>query len=367
MQQLLSQYRRDLHQIPETDFDLPCTLAYVRKVLEQYPCQILTPCESTICAFFDAGKPKTTAFRADMDALPILERNDHEFVSQHKGRMHACGHDGHMAMVLGLAKLVSEQIDTLPRNILLVFQPAEETTGGAKYICESGIFEQLNCDRIFGWHLWPDLPKGMIATRPGPLLARSTEVTITITGRSSHIGKAEEGADALYAASAFLYRAYQQVDKLGNPEEMRLLKFGKLESGQARNAISNKSVMLGSMRVYSQAMYDAIRGMMEQLAKELEEETGCTFDLHFSLDYPPIINDESLVRMAQEALPQLQQLEKPLLVAEDFSVYQEYLPGLFLLLGIGQVDNPLHSDTFDFDETVLSVGLAADEVLMRLP
>ena len=142
MQNLLTQYRRDLHRIPETGFDLPCTLQYVKKVLEQYPCTLISPCESSLCAFFDAGKEKTTAFRADMDALPILEHAQPEYVSQHTGKMHACGHDGHMAMVLALAKSVSENISNLPRNILLVFQPAEETTGGARLVCESGIFEK---------------------------------------------------------------------------------------------------------------------------------------------------------------------------------------------------------------------------------
>ena len=222
-QQLLTQYRRDLHRIPETDFDLPETLAYVRRVLEQYPCTLFSPCKSTLCAYFDAGKPHTAAFRADMDALPIAERSSCDYVSRHEGKMHACGHDGHMAMVLALAGRVSQMLDKLPRNVLLVFQPAEETTGGAKLVCESGVFEKYRCDRIFGWHLWPDLPAGTIASRPGPLLARSSEVTVTVTGKSSHVAKPHEGRDALFAASAFLYESYppsevRQADQRSGPQ-----------------------------------------------------------------------------------------------------------------------------------------------------
>lgn len=365
MQQLLTGYRRDLHQIPETDFDLPKTLAYIRHVLEQYPCTITTPCKSTLCAYFDAGKPKTTAFRADMDALPIQERSQPDYVSQHVGKMHACGHDGHMAMVLALAQSVTERIHELPRNVLLVFQPAEETTGGARLVCESGVFEQYHCDRIIGWHLWPDLPKGVIASRPGPLLARSSEVTVTIDGKSSHIAKADEGADTLYSAARFVCEAYRRLETLGDAEERRLLKFGKLESGSARNAISAKSQLLGSLRVYSQSMFDSAVSMLKQLAQEIEQETGCRFTLHFSEGYPPVINDADLFALASKALPELEYLPEPLMIAEDFSFYQQHLPGLFLLLGTGS-ETPLHADVFDFDETVLSIGLQADERLLYL-
>lgn len=365
MQQLLTSYRRDLHQIPETDFDLPKTLAYVRKVLEQYPCTLFSPCKSTLCAYFDAHKPKTTAFRADMDALPITERSQPCYASTHPGKMHACGHDGHMAMVLALANSVSEKLDQLPRNILLVFQPAEETTGGARLVCESGVFEEYHCDRIIGWHLWPDLPKGVIASRPGPLLARSSEVTVTVEGKSSHIAKPQDGADALYSAARFVCEAYRRLETLGSPDERRLLKFGKLESGSARNAISAKSQLLGSLRVYSQSMFDAATAMLRQLAQEIESETGCRFTLHFSDGYPPVINNEELFQLAQAALPQMQHLPEPLMIAEDFSFYQQHLPGLFLLLGTGS-DIPLHADVFDFDESVLVTGVKADEILMML-
>jgi len=365
MRSLLTKYRRDLHQIPELDFDLPETRAYVRRVLSRYPCTVFEPCPGAVCAFFDAGRDTAAAFRADMDALPVAERTGAPYASRHEGRMHACGHDGHMAMVLALAEVVREKLPGLRRNVLLVFQPAEETTGGAAAVCASGVFERYRCAHIFGTHLWPDLPAGALASRPGPLLARSSEVTVRVTGRSSHIAKAGEGRDALLAAARFVCGTDELVRRDLAPNGPCLLKFGKLESGTVRNAISGGSTLLGSLRVYSGEMFEAARRGMEALAGRIERETGCTFRLELSAGYPPVLNDETLFRAARAALPRLETLDAPLLIAEDFSFYQRALPGLFLLLGTG-TGIPLHSAAFDFDEAVLESGLAAYEALLTL-
>ena len=168
--QELRRYRRDLHRIPELDFDLPQTIAYIEGVLAPLDCELTHPCPSCVCAFFDAGvgAAHATAIRADMDALPIAEATGAAFASTHPGKMHACGHDGHMAMALSAATFVDrtirEQPGAIKRNVLFVFQPAEETTGGAKTVCESGVFERYGVDRIFGFHVWPDLPAGTLAS-----------------------------------------------------------------------------------------------------------------------------------------------------------------------------------------------------------
>lgn len=363
MLQLLTKYRRDLHRIPETGFELPETCAYVRAALERYPCTVFEPYPSALCAIFDAGRTRTAAFRADMDALPVEEQTGSPYASTHPGKMHACGHDGHMAMTLALAELVSRNLDRLPRNVLLVFQPAEETTGGAALVCESGVFETYRCDHIFGFHLWPDLPAGTVASRPGPLLARSSEVTVDIDGKSSHIAKPEEGQDALLAAARFVCGADRLLRDTLLPRGPCLLKFGKLESGTVRNAISGHSALLGSLRVYSEEMFQAAKSGMEALASQIGAETGCTLCLHLSDGYPPVHNDEGLFCAAKEVLPSLAALERPLLIAEDFSFYQQCLPGLFLLLGTG-TGIPLHAGTFDFDERVLLAGLEAYEKLL---
>ena len=130
----LTQYRRDLHQIPEVDFDLPKTIAYVHSIIDELPCEVFEPCRSTVCAFFDRGSERTTAIRTDMDALPVTEKSGVPFCSTHAGQMHACGHDGHMAMALGLARHIAAHLDELERSVLIVFQPAEDTTGGAQFI-----------------------------------------------------------------------------------------------------------------------------------------------------------------------------------------------------------------------------------------
>ncbi len=159
------QNRRALHQIPELDRDLPLTIAYLRSELEGLSCRLFSPIEGALCAWFDFGAETAIAFRADMDALPITETSGAAYASRHPGRMHACGHDGHMAILLELARRLSAKTH-LNKNILLVFQPAEEASGGAKPICDTGIFADYHVEAIFGLHLWPGLPKGKIFSRP---------------------------------------------------------------------------------------------------------------------------------------------------------------------------------------------------------
>lgn len=363
---LLAQYRRDLHQVPEVDFDLPETLAYVRAVLEALPCdkEVFSPCRSTLCCWFDRGSAHATAIRSDMDALPVVERTGLPFASRHPGRMHACGHDGHMAMVLGLAQHVACHLGELPRSVLLVFQPAEETTGGAKVVCESGVFDRLGVDRIFGFHLWPELPEGEVASRPGALLAASNEVDVDIRGTASHIARAELGHDALEAGSRFLLDAYDLVGERRR-EEPVVLKFGRMEAGLVRNQIAASARLEGSLRTFSVSMGERMRADVRALAERDSAALGCTASVHYSEGYPPVVNDEALFGRVSKALPDLQELPEPLLIAEDFAWYQRHLPGVFLLLGTGG-DAPLHADTFDFDERVLMRGVETYERLIRL-
>lgn len=189
--QELRRYRRDLHRIPELDFDLPQTIAYIEGVLAPLTCEVTHPCPSCVCAFFDAGvdAAHATAIRADMDALPIAEATGAAFASTHPGKMHACGHDGHMAMALAAATYVDRTIREHPgairRNVLFVFQPAEETTGGAKTVCESGVFERYGADRIFGFHVWPICPPARWRAAPVRCWRVRVRHTFIFTGRAS--------------------------------------------------------------------------------------------------------------------------------------------------------------------------------------
>lgn len=364
--------RRALHQIPELDRDLPETLSYLKAALAPLPCRVFSPAESALCAFFDFGRDHSLAFRADMDALAVPEATGLPFASCHPGRMHACGHDGHMAMALAAACWVDEVLRgvregaacPLPRNVLFVFQPAEETTGGARIVCESGVFERYHADRIFGFHVWPDLPAGVVATRPGALLARASETHVTIHGTSSHIAKSADGNDALLAGAHFLTGVEALMAEL-SAEEPCLLKFGLMQSGTVCNAISAETKVAGSLRVFSDEMFDRARAGVEKRLADACATYGCTYDLDFADGYPPVTNDAALYDLAKSALGDtLELVPEPLLIAEDFAFYQRHLPGLFMLLGTG-TGIPLHSDEFRMDEDVLVRGLETYRALLR--
>ena len=186
--------RRALHRIPELDSDLPQTMAYLEQALAGLKCRVFSPMQSALCAWYDFGQETAIAFRSAADALPILEKTGAAFASCHPGKMHACGHDGHMAIALELARRLNEK-KTLPHNVLIVFQPAADTTGGAKALCQTGVFDRYKVEAIFGLHLWPGLPEGQIASRAEEMMARSCEVKVDVLGRSAHIARAEEGLD----------------------------------------------------------------------------------------------------------------------------------------------------------------------------
>ncbi len=344
--------RRELHQIPELDRALPRTMAYLAQSLGQLGCHIFSPMPGALAAFFDFGQERAIAFRADADGLPILEKTGAAYASRHSGRMHACGHDGHMAILLELARRLDKKT-ALPHNVLLVFQPAEETTGGAKDLCETGIFEKYRVEAIFGLHLWPGLPAGALFCRPGEMMARSCEVDVDILGTSAHIAKAHEGTDALAAGVEFYRRAAELEQNL--PKNVfRLLKFGKLQSGTVRNALSAHTRLEGSLRAFQDAHFDALREGLREIGRKVEEETGCTVKIAMNAGYPAVMNPEDLYRRVAESA-EFRLLEEPSMTAEDFSWYQRRLPGLFFFLGLGDTP-PLHADTFDFDDSILWKG-----------
>ena len=341
-----------MHQIPELDVQLPETIGYLRGELEGLGCELSSPTEGSLCAFFDFGAEKAIAFRADMDALPIPEATGADYASRHPGCMHACGHDGHMAIGLELARRLSKR-KRLNQNILLVFQPAEEATGGAKPICDSGMFDRYRVEAIFGLHLWPGLDKGKIFSRPGGMMSRSAELDVDLYGKSAHIGRSWEGCDAMEAACVFLQKAYELERSM--PEEIpRLLKFGHLKSGTVRNAISAHTRMEGGLRAFSDEVFFGLRDRLLEIAGEVEAQFGCTVKVHTSNGYPAIDNPQWLCDKIAAIAP-FEHLQEPSMTTEDFSWYQRYIPGMFFFLGLGE--NPaLHSSNFDFDESVLPLG-----------
>lgn len=367
LSQKIIHYRRELHQIPELGFLVYKTNAYVRNILSTFSCQVDEIAKTGITAFFDFGRPDTICFRADMDGLPIQEDTGASYASLHQGCMHACGHDGHMAMLLGFAEVVNDYLNqgvAMPDNVLLLFQPAEETIDGALRICDTDIFEKYNTNAIFGMHLWPMLSKGEIASKPGPMMAKSTAVAVTFEGVSAHCGEPEKGKDALAASCRFVDELY--TFKSLYLKDRSILKFGKMVSGTVRNAISPYARLDGTMRTLSDSTWTFLVGAMNGLAAEIESETGVKINIDVSKSHPAVINDEELYQKVKKVLLGLNfvELRRPVMIAEDFSFFGEYLPGIFFFLGTGS-NIPLHSDNYDFDDTVLINGVRLFDTLLK--
>ena len=344
--------RRALHRIPELQLHLPETMEYLSQALSGLKCRVFAPMESALCAFFDFGASSAIAFRADCDALPIEENTGLPFASRHPGRMHACGHDGHMAILLELARRLDRQ-ETLSKNVLLVFQPGEESPGGAKYLCESGLFSAFCVEAIFGLHLWPGLEKGVVFSRENELMSRSCEVDVDFFGKSAHIAKAGEGIDALAACMEF-YRRATATEQALPPEIFRLLKFGRMEAGTVRNAIAAEARLQGSLRAFQDPVFEGLRECLYKIGHDVGRELGCTVEISMSEGYPAVMNPPELYRKVQKTVA-FRELEEPSMTSEDFSWYQKQLPGIFFFLGLG--DTPaLHSNNFHFDEEVLVKG-----------
>ena len=344
--------RQALHRIPELELELPKTMAYLNHALSELSCRLYYPMESALLAYFDFGAASTIAFRADCDALPISEKTDLPCASTHPGRMHACGHDGHMAILLELARRLNGKKD-LKRNVLLVFQPGEESPGGARMLCETSFWKLFHVEAIFGLHLWPGLEAGTVFSRENELMSRSCEVDVDIYGRSAHIAKAAEGIDALTAGLEF-YRRATAMEQALPPEIFRLLKFGRMESGTVRNAISAHTHLEGSLRAFQDEVFEGLRECLYKIAAEVGRQFGCTVEISMNDGYPAVLNPSELFQKIR-SLVDIQILDQPSMTSEDFSWYQKYMPGMFFFLGLG--DTPaLHTCNFDFDESILTKG-----------
>ena len=344
--------RRQLHRIPELELCLPKTMAYLKNSLTSLNCHVFSPIESSLCAFFNFGKESAIAFRTDCDALPVLEQNKIAYASTHEGNMHACGHDGHMSILLELARRINGKKE-LNHNILLVFQPGEENPGGAQLLCDTGFLEEYGVKAIFGLHLWPGLEKGKIFSKENALMSHSSEVNVDIYGKSAHIGKAWEGIDALAAAVAY-YTAVTNYEASLPADVKRVLKFGHLRSGTVRNALSDHSRLEGSLRAYEDEVFNDLLEHLYSAAKQVEADFGCKVNVDFANGYPAVINPPELCKQVEKAAA-FEHLDAPVMPSEDFSCYQQRVPGMFFFLGIG--DTPaLHASNFNFDEEILVKG-----------
>ena len=350
----LVRHRRALHRIPEIKFALPKTQAYILDALKEFDCEIETAAETGVLAYFDAGKTETMAFRADMDALPVMENTGRDFASEHPGCMHACGHDGHMAMLLVFARWVNENISRLSRNVLLIFQPSEESGGGGGKIVESGKLEKYGIVRFFAIHVEPSLPVGCVATRPGPFMARASEIHLNISGKAGHAAVPGAGCDALAAAVDFVHGTYE-ADRTLHKTEMRRIKFCTLQSGNSMNVVADSARVVGSIRTFAPEDYDIMKDSMTRLAEKAEEDYGVKCELDVWDGYPAVLNDRELYEKAC-GMMDIKYIEMPSFLGEDFAYYRQIAPILMFRVGLG-TGIPLHAATFDFDEKALETGV----------
>lgn len=355
----LKKWRRDLHQIPELGLKEYKTAAYLRQELEKMGYQWQSVVETGTLVYIDCQRPATIAFRSDIDGLPIVEKNAIDFASTHQGCMHACGHDGHMSALLGFAKkLTTMNKQDFSYNILLIFQPAEESPGAARWVVESGVFERYHVRAIFGMHLMPLIEEGQIACKSGPLMAMCGEMNVTIQGKSSHAGLPQEGVDSIMIAQQAFVQYQTLVSRRISPFAPIVLNIGKIEGGTARNSVAAQTKMYGTLRCYDEQLFHQITQDIQAIHEGLMKTYDCQIEWQCPPLYPPVINHQKLYQKFQTYVDAAHYLElkEPLMLAEDFAFYQKAVPGIFFFLGTkcSQYQSGLHTETFNFHEDVLS-------------
>ncbi|MBP6322691.1 MAG: amidohydrolase [Fusobacteriaceae bacterium] len=366
--------RKELHKIPEVGFKEFKTQQYIIKILSSLGFSPKSICDTGVSLFIDNKKESTIAFRADIDALPILEENDIEFKSTHEGYMHACGHDGHSAILLGFAHYLSQtDLSHLNYNILLIFQPAEETPGGAKDIAASGILEQCKVKSIFGLHISPKLEEGYIGSRAGGFMAKASEINVDIFGKSGHCGQPQSSIDSIQAAIKFLEQINCVVAKNLSPFDPSLISFNKIQGGTIRNIVAEHTRIEGTIRSFSKESFEFIKNKIFSIKTGLEIGFDVKIDVDINSGYPPVVNDNELYKILQNSVNSSSNLKfielEPEMLAEDFSFYLEKIPGVFFFLGSKNIDkgyiHPLHNSKFNFDEKVLEYGIEAYVILLE--
>ena len=366
IEDLMIRARQQLHMIPEIAYEEFKTAKYIESYFEDLNIMYESGIAGTgIVAFFKGSEPKKTiCFRADMDALNVQEQNEVDYKSQHENKMHACGHDGHMAILLGLAKYLKENESDLVDNVLLLFQPAEEGPGGALPMIESGIFKKYNVTEVYGLHLFPNITEGKIGVKSGPMMSGTGEFDIKITGKGGHGAMPHEAIDSVLIASDMVSRLQSIISRGINPIQPAVITVGKLVAGEIRNVIAKSAVLEGTIRSFNDDVYNSIKEKMHSIAKALEITYGCSIDMSIRDMYPAVINDVKLTKFFIESqdLGTIEIIE-PIMLAEDFSYYQKEVPGVFFFLGTKNEQKnytfALHNGCFNFDEKVLTCGLQA--------
>jgi amidohydrolase len=369
LQAEMVRWRRLIHQRPELGFEEKLTAALIDEKLTtwgiEHTCGIA---QTGVVALVKGGQPgPVLAIRADMDALPIQEQNEVLYCSQHPGKMHACGHDGHVTIALGTAYYLSQHPELFAGTIKFIFQPAEEGPGGAKPMIEAGVLEQPEVDAVIGLHLWNPLPLGTVGVRSGPLMAATEYFHCTIQGRGGHGALPQQTTDAIVVGAQVVNALQTIVARNIDPLQSAVVTIGQFNAGSAVNVIADQAHLSGTVRYFNPDYETFIPKRLEQIIAGVCQSHGASYELAYHQLYPPVVNDDAIATLIRSVA--LDVLETPLglvpechtMGGEDMSFFLQAKPGCYFFLGSANaskgLDYPHHHPRFDFDETVLSLGV----------
>lgn len=376
LQPQLVEWRRSIHQKPELGFRENLTAEFIAQKLQTWGIEHQTGIAKTgIVAIIKgekSGTEKVLGIRADMDALPIQELNEVPYCSQHPGIMHACGHDGHIAIALGTAYYLQQNRQHLAGTVKIIFQPAEEGPGGAKPMIEAGVLKNPDVNTIIGLHIWNNLPLGTIGVRTGALMAAVECFDCTILGKGGHGAIPHQTIDSVVVAAQIVNALQTIVSRNVNPIESAVVTVGELHAGTARNVIADTARMSGTIRYFNPDYADFFKQRIEQIIAGICQSHGAQYEFNHVHYYPPVINDPNIAELVRSVAAEV--IETPLGIVpecqtmggEDMSFFLQEVPGCYFFLGSANteknLDYPHHHPRFDFDETVLPMGV---EIFVR--
>ena len=359
--------RRDFHRHPELAFQEHRTAGIVADELNSLGLEVQTGVGKTgvIGILEGANDGPTILYRADMDALPIQEENEAEYVSRAAGKMHACGHDGHTAIALGIAKLLNKHREQMGGRVKFVFQPAEEVGSGASSMIDDGALESPAPDRTLGIHLWNDLEVGTVSVVDGPTMSGAGVFEITVTGKGGHGAMPHQTADPIVCSAQIIVALQSIVSRNIDPLDTVVLTIGELHGGSARNIIPQTVSFSGSFRLFREETRDTIKSRIHDIATGVAKGMGCRADANFGFGIGAVVNDIEVAEHARSVFSNLGDavdvVQQPWMASEDVGLFMQRNPGAYLLVGSAnrerELDFPHHHPRFDIDEDVLPLGV----------
>ncbi|GAU75925.1 M20 family metallopeptidase [Fusibacter sp. 3D3] len=360
--------RRYFHQYPELMFEEYETSKKISELLTSWGIENKTISKTGVVGLIRGSRPgKTIAVRADIDALPIDEETELAFSSKNKGRMHACGHDGHIAMGLGTAKILSELKDHFNGNVKFIFQPAEEMPGGAGYLIKEGVLENPKVDAIIGLHIWPDMEKGYIGISKGPLMSAVDKFDVEVIGKGGHGAFPNKAIDPIVVGSQIITALQSIVSREIDPFDCVVLSSCAFNSGNVFNVIPEKANITGTIRYFNKAFSEYIPKRMEEIISGITIGFRCNYKFEYTQLCPVVVNDRAFTNFFENGAKEIMgsekviEIERPAMGGEDFSFYLEKVPGTFFFLGTKDEKNgiskSLHHPQYNFSEEILSAGV----------